>query len=66
MASGWGFDWVSMTTFWAVFVVGLASLVASFRRGGDGGVRRLDERVATGDLTSEEHEQRRRALRRVL
>lgn len=64
MMGGWGFGWFFMVTFWALFAVGLVWLVASLGRRGDGGARRiLDERFAAGELTPEEYEQRRRALR---
>jgi putative membrane protein len=64
MMGGWEFGWFFMVTFWALFVVGLVWLVTAVGRGGDGGARRtLDERFAAGELTPEEYEQRRRALR---
>jgi putative membrane protein len=72
MAMMWGdgfgwFGWLMMTAWWVLVVVGVVWLVraASAPRDSDaGGARRvLDERFATGELSVEEYEQRRRALR---
>lgn len=61
---GWEFGWLFMLIFWALFAIGLVWLVQSLTRGRDDGARRiLDERFAAGELTPEEYEQRRRALR---
>jgi putative membrane protein len=62
-----GSGWVGpllMVAFWVLFVGGLVWLVANMRRGDDGGARRiLDERFASGDLSAEEYDERRTALR---
>ena len=64
MMGGWGYGWFLMVTFWVLFVVGLVWLVTTLARGSDSGARRiLDECFAAGELTPEEYEQRRRALR---
>ena len=63
---GW-FGWLMMTAWWVLVVVGvvwLARTATSPRDGDTGRARRvLDERFATGELSVEEYEQRRRALR---
>ena len=61
---GW-FGWLLMTAWWVLVIAGVVWLVrtASSRgTAGDGARRILDERFASGDLTVEEYEQRRRAL----
>ena len=64
MMGGWGYGWFLMLTFWALFLIGIVWLVTTLTRGNDNGARRiLDERFAAGELTPEEYEQRRRALR---
>jgi putative membrane protein len=61
------FGWIFMTAFWVLVIAGVVWLVhAAGRPSADGGgsARRiLDERFANGELSVEEYEQRRRALR---
>ena len=64
---GW-FGWVFMVAWWVLVVVGIVWLVRSLtdQRAGDrpSSARRiLDERFASGELSIEEYEQRRRILR---
>lgn len=68
---GWtmgGFGWVFMAAWWALFVAAIVWLVRGVsddRRGpGPSSARRiLDERFASGDLSRDEYEERRRVLR---
>jgi putative membrane protein len=61
------FGWIFMTAFWVLVIAGVVWLVRTAGRpseDGRGSARRiLDERFANGDLSVEEYEQRRRALR---
>lgn len=64
-----GFGWLLMLTWWVLVVVAVVWLVraATGTRDGSGdhdAARRiLDERFASGELSVEEYEQRRRVLR---
>lgn len=64
-----GFGWLVMATWWVLVIVAVAWLVraAGATRDGadarDAARRILDERFATGELSVEEYEQRRRVLR---
>ena len=68
MMWGYGFGWLGwllMTAWWVLVIAGVVWLVrtaGSRGTAGDGARRILDERFASGDLTVEEYEQRRRAL----
>ena len=67
---GW-FGWLFMVAGWALVVAGIVWLVRSVAEprdgaggsGGSGARRILDERFASGELSVEEYEERRRALR---
>jgi putative membrane protein len=62
---GW-FGAVMMVTVWAVFIVGIVWLVRSLSsqgHGDDSARRILDQRFASGELTVEDYEARRKALR---
>lgn len=64
---GW-FGWLIMLAWWTLVVVGLVWLVRSVADRGDAGVasgarRMLDDRFASGELSVEEYEERRRVLR---
>lgn len=70
MMSGFGFGWFGwlfMLAVWVLFVAGVVWLVRTLAftaSGSDQSARRtLDERFARGELSPEEYEQRRRALR---
>lgn len=71
MMWGYGFGWLGwllMVAWWTLVVVGIVWLVRSLsdQHGGadrSGARRILDERFASGELSVEEYEQRRRALR---
>lgn len=64
MMSGWEFGWFFMLPIWLLLAVVIMLVVQSLTRRDEGGARRiLDERFATGELSAEEYEQRRRALR---
>ena len=71
MMWGYGFGWFGalfMLAFWTLVVVGIVWLVRSGADRADGAgfsnARRiLDERFASGDLSEEEYEERRRVLR---
>ena len=62
------FGWVFMVALWVLVVVGIVWLIRSLADRGDGfgpsSARRiLDERFASGELSVEEYEERRRVLR---
>ncbi len=64
---GW-FGWLFMMAFWVLVVAGIVWLVRSLsdQRDGSGSQsarRTLDERFASGELSVEEYEERRRVLR---
>ena len=64
---GW-FGWLFMLAWWALMVVGIVWLVRSVSDRGDGASpssarRILDERFASGELSQEDYEARRRVLR---
>ena len=62
---GW-FGIVMMLAVWVLFVVGIVWLVRALRvqdHDGDGARRILDERFATGELSVEDYEARRKVLR---
>lgn len=67
--SGYGMGWfgiVMMLAVWVLFIVGIVWLVRVLRvqgHGADGARRILDERFATGELSVEDYEARRKALR---
>ena len=67
MMWGYGLGWLWMLAWWALVVVGIVWLVRTV--GDHGGAstsnarRILDERFAAGDLSLEEYDARRRALR---
>ena len=71
MMWGYGFGWMNwlmMLSMWVLFVVGVVSLVRMLRTPAEGGgvpsARRiLDERFASGDLSAEDYDERRRVLR---
>jgi putative membrane protein len=74
MAMMWGIGWAGMWAGWvfmalilAALAAGIVWLVRGVNRPGDDGrdsARRiLDERFASGEITPEEYENRRRALR---
>ena len=63
---GW-FGWVFMMGWWVLLVVGVLWLIRSFSDRGEvtaaSNARRiLDERFASGELTVEEYEARRKVL----
>lgn len=67
---GWGmpwFGWMLMVLVWVLVVTGVVWLVralAGSRDTGVGGARRiLDERFAAGEISADEYEARRAALR---
>jgi len=61
------FGWLAMAAWWVLVVVGVVWLVRAAVSPGDhsgtSARRLLDERFAAGDLSVEEYDQRRRALR---
>ena len=64
---GWGILW--MIASWVLIVALVVWLVRSFSSGGSGGAGRkpspldiLDERLARGEISSDEYEERRRSL----
>ncbi len=63
---GWT-GWIFMALVWTLFVGGVVWLVRSVsgpRDDGSSAARRiLDERFASGEITAEEYEARRRVLR---
>lgn len=71
MMWGYGVGWLGvlvMAAWWAFFVVGIVWLARSLSEPRDGagqsGARRiLDERFASGELSVEDYEARRRVLR---
>lgn len=67
---GWGMSgggWIFMVVVLALLVAGVIWLVrgaSGHREEGEGTARKiLDERLASGDISAEEYEARRRALR---
>lgn len=67
---GWGSSWVNvvfMVLLWSLMGTGIVWLVRSgFATRGerhDSARRLLDERFATGEITAEDYESRRRVLR---
>jgi putative membrane protein len=63
---GW-FGWLFMMGFWVLLVVGIVWLVRSFADRDDPAVssnarRILDERFASGELSADEYQERRRVL----
>lgn len=67
--SGYGMGWfgaVMMLAVWVLFVIGIVWLVRMVTvqgREGGGARRILDERFASGEVSVEEYETRRKALR---
>ena len=67
MMWGYGVGWVFMLAWWALVVVGIVWLVRTVTDRGDSASassarRILDERFASGQLSVEEYEERRRVL----
>lgn len=61
-----GFAWFVMLAWWVLVVAGIVWLVRALARpadGGDAARRVLDERFAAGDLSVDEYQERRSALR---